>query len=82
MQFANAYVPIATTVFPSNVSVSFKVGLSQYERIDASSFRYYIDFRDVDNAEDKLHIIPQKIPKEVFGIKLEPATVDYIIEEK
>ena len=68
-------------MFPSTAMVSFRIGLSNYEKVDASSFSLTVDYNDTkDNS--KLTISLKEMPDYVFNVKLSPTTVDYIIEEK
>ncbi|MCQ2209846.1 MAG: CdaR family protein [Paludibacteraceae bacterium] len=70
-------------IFPSSVSANFRVGLSNYEKIDASSFAFVVDYNDAKGGNNKkISVNIKDAPKEVFGIKLTPEAVDFIIEEK
>ncbi len=69
-------------IFPSTVSAMCKVGLSNYEKIDASSFTFTVNYEDAKHGIDKLPISIKESPSFVFGIRLNPEHVDYIIEEK
>lgn len=73
----------ALRIFPSSVTVNFRVGLSNYEKIDASSFNFVVDYNDAKAGDQKKITVNVKdAPKEIFGIQLKPETVDFIIEEK
>lgn len=69
-------------IFPSNVSVQFKVALSHYERLDASSFSFFVDYDEAKTGVKKLKIQQKNPPSDAFGVKLDPDMIDYIIEEK
>lgn len=70
-------------IFPSSVSINYQVGLSHYEKIDASAFALEVDYKEAKNSgKDKLKIKIQKSPSKAFNIKLKSESVDYIIEEK
>jgi hypothetical protein len=69
-------------IFPSSVSAICRVGLSNYDKIDASSFTFVVDYKETSHHKNKLPIEIKESPKEVFNIKLETEEVDYIIEEK
>lgn len=88
----NIQVPISTKnvpsnctlrIFPSTTTLSYQIGLSSYEKVDASSFSLYVDFKEAKkNGKDKLPIKIRKKSSKAFNIKLKPECVDYIIEEK
>lgn len=69
-------------IFPSNISVQFKVALSHYERLDASSFSFYVDYDEAQTGVKKLKVQQKNSPADAFGVKLDPDMIDYIIEEK
>ena len=70
-------------IFPSSVTANFRVGLSNYEKIDASSFNFVVDYNDAKAGDKKkIKVNVKDAPKEVFGIQLKPESVDFIIEEK
>lgn len=74
---------ITLRIFPSATTLSYQIGLSSYEKVDASSFSLYVDFREAKrNGKDKLKIKLNKRDSKAFNIKLKPESVDYIIEEK
>lgn len=74
---------ITLRIFPSATTLSYQIGLSSYEKVDASSFSLYVDFKEAKrNGKDKLKIkFGKKAPK-AFNVKLKPEAIDYIIEEK
>ncbi len=70
-------------IFPSTATVHYQIGLSSYDKIDASSFSIEVDYNETALDEDsKLTIHLKKSPKEAFNIKIKPTSTDYIIEEK
>lgn len=69
-------------IFPSNITASFKVGLSQYDKIDVSSFSFCVDYKEAEKKGKKIKVYAKDAPKAIFGLKITPETVDYIIEEK
>ncbi len=70
-------------IFPSTVTINYQVGLSNYDKIDATAFAVEVDYREAQkNGKDKLDIKIKKSPKKAFNIKLKPESVGYIIEEK
>ena len=81
-------VPLSTTnvpsghtlrIFPPVVSVSFQMGVSLYNKINASSFVLAVDY-DKTNRK-KLPVEIKKQPEKIFNIRINPQYVDYLIEE-
>ncbi len=71
-------------IFPSVVNVSFQLGLSLYDKIDASSFVVAVDYQETLTG-DNLKKLPVKIKmqsEKIFNVKANPKYVDYLIEEK
>lgn len=70
-------------IFPSTTTINCQVGLSSYDKIDASSFSIEVNYNEtaLDN-DSKLPIHLKKAPNEVFNVKIRPSSTDYIIEEK
>jgi YbbR domain-containing protein len=69
-------------IFPSNVSVSFNVGLSRYDSIGATTFSFYVDYKKALEGADRLEVSCKETLPSVFGLKIKPSEVDYIIEMK
>lgn len=69
-------------MFPSNVSVCFNVGLSHYDKIDVSSFTLFVDYQKTLEGAKKLEVRYENDTLPIFGVKLSPSEVDYIIEVK
>lgn len=70
-------------IFPASVVVNYHVGLSNYEKIDASAFALEVDYNEAKKkGENKLAVKIKKSPKKAFNIKLKPEAVEFIIEEK
>lgn len=70
-------------IFPSSTTINYQVGLSSYEKVDASSFSLYVDFKEAKkNGKDKLKVKFGKKSTKAFNVKLKPESIDYIIEEK
>lgn len=70
-------------IFPSTATINCQVGVSSYEKIDASSFSLEVDYNETALKRDsKLPIHLKKSAKEAFNIKIKPSSTDYIIEEK
>lgn len=69
-------------IFPSYVDLSFYVGISRYEKVDASSFFVSVDYNDISGENRKLPIKLKGVPNRVFHIQLKQKNVDYLVEDK
>ena len=72
---------VSIKLFPSEVKVSFLVGLSEFESITESDFRAYVDYATISksNSEEVQVIIDIK-PSFIQMLRISPATVEYLIE--
>lgn len=69
--------------FPSEVTVSFFVGLKRYNLIESSDFKIQVDYKDIENL--KTSSIPVRIieaPDFVRTQLPEPSEVEFILEQK
>ena len=68
-------------IFPSNIQVSFFVGLSDFKGAVPDSFRIVVDYNDVilsTNQKAPLSII--SMPSSINNVRLHPDSIEYIIE--
>jgi len=68
--------------FPGKVKVSCRVGISQYNKLNNSSFRATVDYLRHSGVISKLPVILGNIPGYVLSVDYFPKEVDYIIERK
>jgi hypothetical protein len=68
--------------FPAKVKVSCRVGLSQYNKLNNSSFRAVVDYIHRSGIISKLPVILDRVPETVLSVDYFPKEVDYIIERK
>ncbi|MGQ1891965.1 CdaR family protein [Thermophagus sp. OGC60D27] len=70
--------------FPSEIQVSFRVGISKYGTIDESQFRAVVDASPVlhDDRPDRLKVRLDKAPVNIESLSFSPIFVDYLIEKK
>ncbi len=68
--------------FPAKVKVTCKIGLSQYNKLNNSSFRALVDYSRRSGVISKLRVILDKVPETVLTVDHFPKDVDYIIERK
>ncbi len=68
--------------FPAKITVSCKVGLSQYNKLKSTSFRAIVDYEQHSGVRTKLPVILDKVPETVLSVDHFPKEVDYIIERQ
>lgn len=76
--------PIGTQVvfFPSNVTVSFAVALSDFNSISANDFSIDLDYSELEQTTDavvKLRLTDS--PSYIQNISIKPASVEFILEK-
>jgi len=71
-------------IFPSVVNVTFQLGVSLYDKVNATSFVLTVDYRETLNANNqkKIPVEIKKQPDKIFHVRINPRQVDYLIEEK
>lgn len=69
--------------FPAKVSVTFVAGMNTYKSLSPKDFDVVADYEEFqDNPSTKCTIRLTKIPAGISRARVEPAQVDYLIEEK
>ena len=69
--------------FPTEVKISFLVGLSSYAKIDSEDFQVSIDYTELTKSSDKVHKpVLVKFPATAQNIRIYPEKVDCMIERK
>ena len=69
--------------FPSKVQVTFQVGLMHFKDISSEDFFIGITYEDILNAKsEKLPLSLKSVPDYVNHVRISPASVDYLIEQK
>lgn len=70
-------------IFPSSVNVSFFVSLSKYKSITEKDFEVQLDFKMLKDLNGSLAPIRMTAsPDHIRNIKMEPSSVEFIIEQK
>ncbi|MCB8995230.1 MAG: YbbR-like domain-containing protein [Bacteroidales bacterium] len=68
--------------FPRTIQLTCQVGLSNYEKLDASMFRAQVNYLDAVSTEtNKLVVSITRQPVFIQALRYTPLTVDYIIEK-
>jgi YbbR domain-containing protein len=69
--------------FPTNVKVTFQIGLSRFLEVDANDFMVAVDYNELQNEQDdKCKLVLKQFPKGVNHVRMNPKEMDYIIEQK
>lgn len=68
--------------FPSSVRIIYRVTLSNYDKARSDILRPYVDFSDIDKTiSSKLKVWLTDTPDYIYGIKIVPGSVEYLIEK-
>lgn len=68
-------------LFPSDIKVSFLVGLSEFESITAADFQAYIDYETITNSHlEDLDVKIETKSTFIQMLRISPTTVEYLIE--
>jgi hypothetical protein len=69
-------------LFPHEVEVSFRIGLSQYTQIRPEDFSLYISWEEIRRNSPELKVNIKKSPPQVKNLKIVPEYVEYLIEKE
>jgi hypothetical protein len=77
-----ANLPDSTNIklFPSEVQVTFLVGLSNFGEISAADFEMVVDFNKIELSVEKLTVEISSKPAFVQSVKIVPESVEYLVE--
>ncbi len=67
-------------LFPSDVKVSFLVGLSEYENVTESDFKAVVDYNSISKNDENLEVTIESQPPLIQTLRVSPGTVEYLIE--
>lgn len=71
-------------VFPRTVKIRYDVTLSQYDKVEMSLFKPYVDYKEAASAttsEQKIHVYIDSVPKQAHAIDIYPKSVEFLIEQ-
>lgn len=66
--------------FPSEITVSYMVALSDYEKANTQQFRATVDYNKAGSGDGRLNVEITNQPAFVRNVRFSPQLVDYIIE--
>ena len=68
--------------FPKEITVTYFVALSDYEKVLPQLFDVVVDFNEIDNKKNKLTVKIENSPEYIKSLRYYPQAVEYIIERK
>ena len=69
--------------FPSKVQVTFQVGLKNFKTVSADDFFIGVSYGELmENKSDKINLTVKKYPDFVTHVRVNPVSVDYLIEQQ
>lgn len=80
VQVRNKPEDLNIKLFPSEVKVSFLVGMSEYENITAADFRAFVDYNEADHNTETLEINIESKPPFIQLRRISPQAVEFLIE--
>jgi hypothetical protein len=68
--------------FPNTARITYRVTLSNYDRVRPELLKPYVDYLDIDKTiGSKLQVWLTDTPTYIYGIKIVPGSVEYLIEK-
>lgn len=68
--------------FPKEITVTYFVTLSDYEKVLPQLFEAVVDYNETANPDNKLNISIHNFPDYIQSLRYNPKSVEYIIERK
>ncbi len=68
--------------FPKEITVTYFVALSDYEKVLPQLFEVVVDYTEIANQGNKLNISIHNFPDYIQSLRYNPKSVEYIIEIK
>lgn len=68
--------------FPKEITLTYFVALSDYEKVLPQLFEAVVDYNETANMDNKLNISIHNFPDYIQSLRYNPKSVEYIIERK
>lgn len=68
--------------FPNEITVTYFVALSDYEKVLPQLFEVVVDYNQTANQSNKLNVEIKNAPDYIQSLRYNPKSVEYIIERK
>jgi len=73
---------IRLKVYPEKVKITYLVGLSNYDKVDAAAFAVGFNYKNLPKGKgNKVKLEVLNAPEFVNSVKVEPVSVEYIIQK-
>jgi hypothetical protein len=72
---------VRVRLFPNEVEINFKTGLSRFALIKSEDFGLYVSWEDICRNLPSLEVKTSKLPPAVKYLKISPENVEYLIEK-
>lgn len=82
LQVVNVPDSLIIKTFPKEVTVTYFVALSDYEKVLPQLFKAVVDYNQVKSQDNKLKIEIENAPDYIQSLRYNPKSVEYIIEKK
>ena len=73
---------LVVRTFPKDITVTYHVALSDYEKVVPQLFEMVVDYNEGSNPENKLSISILNSPEYIRSLRFSPKKVEYIIERR
>lgn len=68
--------------FPNEISISYFIALSNYDKVLPQFFEAVVDYKDLNRQNSKVKVKVTNSPEYVRSLRFYPQTVEYLIERK
>lgn len=68
--------------FPNEITISYFVALSNYDKVLPQFFEAVVDFEDLNRQNSKVKVKVTNSPEYIKSLRFYPQTVEYLIERK
>ena len=66
--------------FPSEIKVTFLVGLSEFGKVNATQFSAVVDYNEINRETTYIQVKIENKPDNIDNIRVSPETVEFLIE--
>jgi YbbR domain-containing protein len=82
LHIVNVPDSLIVRTFPKEITVTYLVALSDYEKVLPELFEAVVDYKETNNQLNQLNIKIQNSPDYIRSLRYNPKTVEFIIERK
>ena len=80
VQLKNNPDNLTVKLFPSEIKVTFLVGLSEFGKVDAAQFSAVADYNEINRETTYIQVKIENKPDNIENIRISPETVEFLIE--